>query len=374
MDNFDNINSITDWLSGCLVEHQPFVVYRFPGEKKGHVFRIGKMERVDVNHFSTEHFNGSFLVAPFYLSGGAYLLWPEEEKSFELESKNFKIEGNGIIELGAEAGSVRDGYRRSFSIVKEALETNFAEKVVLARRMEVSGISAKLLPEVFETLCYHSPNAFVYFFDHPTLGRWMGASPENFLGKHGNEYTTVALAATRAKGQPSEAWNFKELEEQGFVSRFIDKILNDFGAADVSKNGPEPIRAGQVIHLRTSYRFNADLKGAETGRLLNSLHPTPAVGGFPKDKALDVIQRAEPFDRRFYSGFLGPVFSGGFRFFVNIRSMQLEGEKAVLYLGGGITRESVESSEWEETRLKSRTLLSVLQSVKQNHCNESIHL
>jgi len=80
------------------------------------------------------------------------------------------------------------------------------------------------------------------------------------------------------------------------------------------------------------------------------------------------------FDRGFYSGFLGPVFSNGFSFFVNIRSMELGNDNAVLYLGGGITRESKEEAEWEETRLKAHTLLSVLHSVKQNQCNESIHL
>ena len=139
------------------------------------------------------------------------------------------------------------------------------------------------------------------------------------------------------------------------------------------KKGPMPFKAGNVIHLRTSYHFEAE-ETFNSGPLLASLHPTPAVGGYPKDEATQVIRHAEGFDRGFYSGFLGPVGAGGFHFFVNIRCMQLGQDNAVLYIGGGLTRDSREEAEWEETRLKAGTLYSVLQSVKQNHCNASTRL
>jgi isochorismate synthase len=82
----------------------------------------------------------------------------------------------------------------------------------------------------------------------------------------------------------------------------------------------------------------------------------------PKKEALSFILAHENYNRAFYSGFLGPVhLHGQSNLFVNLRCMQLGRERAVLYVGAGITPDSVPQAEWEETVLKSNTLLAVLQ-------------
>ncbi|WP_255297353.1 chorismate-binding protein [Anaerophaga thermohalophila] len=369
------LNSAKEWMTSLLAEGSSFVAYRLPGEEAGYAFGVEDVSKIDISDFSPGRFKGSFVVAPFTLSEGAFALWPKaEQKKFLFLDENVGYSQIQSFRLYEEATHVRNDYARSFRKIKDALDKGVADKVVLARKMEVSDVPKQILPEVFVTLCQAYTNAFVYFFDHPEVGRWMGASPETFLNKVDNKITTVALAATQKSEHQSEDWNLKELEEQGFVSTFVDEVLNDFGISDYQKTGPEPVIAGQMVHLRTSYHFDAAIVEERLGELLKSLHPTPAVGGYPKDKAIELIQSSEHFDRGFYSGFLGPVFSNGFSFFVNIRSMELGNDNAVLYLGGGITRESKEEAEWEETRLKAHTLLSVLHSVKQNQCNESIHL
>lgn len=372
MNSNDNIPNIKKWLSGLLSKGQAFVSFRLPGDNQGTAFLAGSTEVVDISLFSHERFRKTFIVAPFNEAETAFALHPKEDVfSFIPRNLNDDIEK---FYPGKEDNTLKSEYSRSFEIVKNALNRFKADKIVLARKMEVSDVPKTLLPEVFDTLCHLYPDAFVYFFDHPDLGRWMGASPESFLEKEEDKLTTVALAATRKGDFFGEDWNLKELEEQGLVSVFVDEVLQQFGVTDYTKTGPEPSRAGQMIHLRTSYSMRSHPIDSVMGKFIQALHPTPAVGGYPKEKALQFIRKAELFDRKFYSGFLGPVFSNGFRFFVNIRSMELCKNRAVLYLGGGITRDSNEEAEWEETKLKARTLLSVLQSVKQNHCNESIHL
>ncbi len=375
MNSSDNIQSGEKLLSGFLDADHSFLAYRLPGEAFGYAFHVKSIQTIDLEAFSVERFDGSFIVAPFESSNGAFALWPEEKvETISLtESKSFDESGSPFV-LDKEREEVRIEYSRSFSIVKRALDQQLVDKVVLARKLEVSDVPEYILPEVFEHLCRAYPKAFVYFFDHPQLGRWMGASPELFLEQDGARLNTVALAATRNSDSSREAWNMKELEEQGLVSVFVDEVLAAYGINDFEKAGPDVIRAGEMVHLKTSYIFDAlKLKGF-MGQFLTSLHPTPAVGGYPKNKALELIKETEKFKRGVYGGFLGPVSRDRFRFFVNIRSMELRHDQAVLYLGGGITRDSKEEDEWEETRLKARTLLSVLHSVKQNHCNESIHL
>jgi isochorismate synthase len=371
----DHIKSARKMLEDYLTSGNSFVAYRLPGEKQAYSFQVGKVQPFNISEFTPEAFEDAFIVAPFQVFKSAFALWPVSGISLlETETYDREIRENKSFRLPQERDEVRQDYARSFSVIREALNAHAADKVVLARRLEVTDVPEHILPQVFSQLCQSYPNAFVYFFDHPQVGRWMGASPETFLEKENHTLKTVALAATRRSELQREDWNMKELEEQGLVSVFVDEVLKEYGISTYQKNGPEPVRAGSMIHLKTSYEFEACKIKDSVGRFLQSLHPTPAVGGYPKDVAMRLIGEAEKFDRGFYSGFLGPVNKGEFRFFVNIRSMKLGEEKAVLYLGGGITRDSKEANEWEETRLKARTLLSVLHSVKQNYSNESIHL
>ncbi len=352
--------------------NKEFVAWRLPGQEQGHAFSVGKVSRVDVKAFSPGNFEGAFILAPFHLSKDLFALWPEKDTILYKVKKSEK--DNSSFRMEAESPEVRADYASSFAVVRQALDDKIVDKVVLARKLNVDDVPSAILPGVFELLCSTYPNAFVYFLDHPETGRWMGASPELFLEKSSGSLRTVALAATRKTELRSEDWNLKELEEQGLVSVFVDEVLSRYGVSQYKKSGPEPVRAGAMMHLRTSYQFQDDKIQKQPGKFIDSLHPTPAVGGYPKEKSLEVINEAENFDRSFYSGFLGPVSKEGFRFFVNIRSMQLGQNTAVLYLGGGITRDSREENEWEETRLKARTLLLVLHSVKQKFFNESIHL
>ena len=209
----------------------------------------------------------------------------------------------------------------------------------------------------------------------PGVGTWIGATPERLLTTSENSLTTVALAGTQAKPTnlplKTVSWGAKEVREQALVSDYIRAFFQKVGA-EWDEDGPQTVSAGNVVHLQTTFRAKVDQDQQVTlvNQVFDHLHPTSAVCGMPKEQALDFILEHEMYDRSFYSGFLGPIRLDGLcQLFVNLRCMQLNEDKARLYVGAGITAESIPQAEWQETVLKSQTLLSVLQPTNEHTIN-----
>lgn len=155
----------------------------------------------------------------------------------------------------------------------------------------------------------------------------------------------------------------KEQEEQQIVTDYISKVFRD--------KGLEPIigerfsrRAGQVEHLCTPISLKVGSANGRLAEILSVLHPTPAVGGYPKELAMEWIRRVEPHERRYYGGYLGPMFGEHVRLFVNLRCMEVDDSRLRLYVGGGLTDKSDPEREWKETEAKAQTLLSIINGYK----------
>jgi isochorismate synthase len=249
----------------------------------------------------------------------------------------------------------------------EAIGSGRFHKLVLSRTREAS-LSAEFDPlRLFGRLAREYPSAFVFLVSIPSVGTWMGATPEILvsLDREG-VLSTMALGGTvviKFEGQPEPVWERKELEEHRFISQYIADCFRKVGVDSLTQNGPCTATAGRLYHLKTD--FSAKLGNEEARRvataLVDLLHPTPAVCGIPTDQATAFITGNEGYDREFYTGFLGPVnVDGESHLFVNLRSMQLNGDRAILYSGAGVTIESDPVKEWEETEAKSGTLFKVI--------------
>lgn len=147
------------------------------------------------------------------------------------------------------------------------------------------------------------------------------------------------------------------------MSRYIIECFKKIRLREYAESGPQTVKAGNLLHLRTDYKI--DTKAVNFPQLstvmLDLLHPTSAVCGTPKSSALRFIEHYEAYDRTYYSGFLGPVnVNNESHLFVNLRTMKIEGDQAILYAGAGITESSVPEQEWNETEMKCQTLLSAL--------------
>jgi len=345
-----------------------FAAYRLPGKKQEVQCIIQPdKEIVKVNIEDLEHHSG-FFIAPFDSAddGKMYFIRPdlvitESGKTMEMkplmdlpekETNDFSIANH---EMSKEEYISRAAY------LVEMLKDDALKNIVLSRLINMPHIPAFQVTDFFVALQKRYPEAFVFLFNIPGLGTWVGASPETLLSLNEKITETVALAGTRPMDDMN--WTHKEVVEQKIVTDFVKETLEKHGITYQMK-GPGTSMAGNLVHLKTSFQFPSKFVIGKAGKLVKDLHPTPAVCGYPKTEAFDLIKVVEKHKRRFYTGFLGPWnLNGTNHLFVNLRCAEVKGEEMNLYVGGGITTESDPEAEWEETVRKSQTLLTIVEKL-----------
>ena len=247
----------------------------------------------------------------------------------------------------------------------QEIENGIFSKVVLSRK-EIIDLPNFDLSSLFIKLASSYPSAFTYCWFHPEIGLWMGATPETLLKVNRNKFQTVALAGTQLyKGSEEVIWQNKEKDEQQYVTDYIVEILSK-SVCEIQISTPKTIKAGNLLHLKTEIQGiihnNTNLRD-----LVLLLHPTPAVCGLPQIKAVHFINKFEGYNREFYAGHLGEINYNNTTetdLYVNLRCMQIQNNtelyKAHLYIGCGITKDSIPEKEWFETVNKAMTLKNVL--------------
>jgi len=243
-----------------------------------------------------------------------------------------------------------------------SFDTNF-RKAILSR------VQIKNKPENFNVGKYfmdlqnNYPNAFCHLINIPGAGTWAGATPETLMRTHENTAQTISLAGTQkytGKGQIVN-WPEKELGEQQIVTDYIEGVFQKFEIINYKKEKVQNLIVGNAVHLATRFSFDKSLFGENFGKFISALHPTPAVCGFPKEKALELIIQTEKHNREYYAGYCGLInYNGATDLFVNLRCMKILKDKLALFAGGGLTKQSEPKKEWGETVLKAETLLSIL--------------
>lgn len=241
----------------------------------------------------------------------------------------------------------------------------------LSRIKQIEVPSNFNVPGIFLKLCESYPNAFVSAYYLPANDTvWIGASPEVLLKTNDGTIQTMSLAGTMSafneKGELLNSekitWSDKEYKEQSMVSDYIENCFKKYNIKDYSKSGPHVVRAGNVYHFQTDFFLNCqqDSLFDISNKILNELHPTSAVCGMPKVEAKKFIQNHESHDRELYCGYLGPVINNKIQLYVNIRTMKIKNNMANIYVGCGITEDSIPENEFQETEDKSYTLLNVM--------------
>lgn len=255
----------------------------------------------------------------------------------------------------------KDQYQQQVKHIQKNIADNRIKKAILSR-IEAQDMDVKPL-EWYKKLCNRYPQVMVMWIHIPGQVSWMTATPEILLSYRDKQLHTMSLAGTQAdKGQDIESvtWGDKEQQEQAIVTDYARDLLNHHFGCPVKEDGPQTISTGKLLHLQTDFKLQVNDPSTLTG-FLYDFHPTPAISGFPKQEALQVIAETESHDRGYYTGFLGPVnIEDKTSLFVNLRCMQLFKNKVALYLGGGITNGSIASDEWQETQIKAQTLLDVI--------------
>lgn len=266
--------------------------------------------------------------------------------------------------LSSEEADKRQ-YMEAFELFIAPLRERRFQKLVLSRAA-TQAVGDGFSPlDAFVRACNSYPRMMIYLCHTPVSGTWMGSTPEMLLSGHEREWHTVALAGTMPmeNGTLPTEWDGKNREEQRYVADYIRRIVRKFGD-EMTEEGPYTARAGQLLHLKTDFRFLLKDAG-KTGDLLKELHPTPAVCGLPKEEAFRFIPAHEGYDRSYYSGFAGWLDPEGHTdLYVNLRCMEMSPGRATLYAGGGILALSEMEPEWKETGEKMKTMSLIINHYK----------
>lgn len=333
-------------------ENIPFVVFKKPNSEEIELFH-----QIDnqIFIFQNSFWGDGFVMTPFDNEKQKSIFIKAEKKYIAHKDATPLIQNIKTDFSFCEADKVRH-----IQLVERAIEEmklGKMEKVVLSRRI-IRSYDGNVV-HTFERMIHRYGDVFCYLFSHPSVGVWLSATPETLLTFRNNRIQTMALAGTQpAKEGHNVVWKTKEKEEQQIVTDAIIEQIAPY-VDDMKISDCQTVKAGNILHLCTN--ISATLREEENPFMIaGKLHPTPAVCGFPHLLAKDFILKEEGYDRSFYTGYCGVVQKESIDFFVNLRCVQIAEKKAFIYVGGGILKESVPLSEWEETQNKAQTMLSVL--------------
>ncbi|MEK9604437.1 MAG: isochorismate synthase [Flavobacteriaceae bacterium] len=334
-----------------MSDDQAFVFYRLPNTKTVHCF----YQNDALIHQTEDLKIKGFVMSRFDTPIPSVFIPDENHLQFDSEIENLENPEVAVFDHSEDKSSFINIVNKT----KQAITSKQLKKLVVARRIlkkeKVDGF------QLFSRLLSLYSNAMVYFWHHPKVGTWVGATPEQLFSLDSGRLSTMALAGTMPyQDHGSYSWGTKEKKEQRWVKDALQSDLESlFDASEVHFSETYTRRAGNLVHLCNDLTVHA--REINIANLVKKLHPTPAVGGIPVEEGMRFLSKHENLDRAYYAGFLGPILeSEKIDLFVNLRCAQMTEEGLILYVGAGITSESDPEKEWEETQHKAKTLLAAL--------------
>lgn len=356
-------------IDSLIRQKKPFAVFRIPGEKFPRITPPEVTIRIfhDLKDLNKQR---GFAIAPFHVSEKQPIVLIQPVGS----GLPMTMDIDAVVEkkLYEETkckktfpSTCTDQYAAHFNTFINALREKTFDKLVLSRELAINRMPDISIPSIFSAACKQYIHSYIYLCYTPYTGMWLGCTPEIILSGDTEGWNTAALAGTQPlhDGRLPQTWDTKNKTEQEYVTAYIRRQLISFGIR-FTENGPYPVYAGALSHLKTDFRFSLS-DNTILGDLLKILHPTPAVCGLPKEEAYRFIMENEGYDRRYYSGFIGWIDPDGRTdLYVNLRCMHIDNEHLTLYAGGGLLASSELDDEWTETEKKMQTMRRLLRAPK----------
>lgn len=262
-----------------------------------------------------------------------------------------------------ETSDDKADWNRLMNAIADGISCGEMTKVVSSREVEFTSETPYNVASILANLVDNNPNCFIFGYEKD--GRtFVGASPEILVRHRGSEILSYALAGTAPKDGPN-AWteeqlltNTKNIIEHNIVR---DRIVNTMRqiTPDITVGETGIMELSHLYHLRTIITAKDSTKSlVEWAKLL---HPTPALGGEPREKALALLQEYESHERGMYAapfGFMKDMGDG--IVVVAIRSALIMDNVLYAYAGCGVVADSDADEEYAETNNKMRTILDAL--------------
>ena len=335
----------------------PFVLYRQPlsnsikficqnDDKNNHLDDITNDKGFLINHFSKDK-------KPILIKADNLLCCynihksNNEKKSLSANENDFDLEKKQYFEL----------FDKAFDKIKN----NYIDKIVISKYLDVkkNGLSYQ---DIFYNLINYYKDTFVYLLYHKDIGVWLGASPELLLESSDLDIKTVALAGTKNVNnyKHNKFWSHKEIMEHNFVVDYIMDVFSNIKFKDFVISAKKNYKLSNLVHIKTNF-YSKLYDRKDIKLFLSLMHPSPAVSGYPNQKAIEFINDNEPYDRQIYTGFLGEInIDKTIKLFVNIRCLEVLDSHLRFYLGTGLTKDSNKNDEWNEIILKFKSIKNII--------------
>lgn len=239
------------------------------------------------------------------------------------------------------------------------IKSKTVSKVVLARRSDFTFDMDIRPAALIKHLKDRSHGCYHFCFSPTPQVAFLGASPECLLVENEKNIKTEALAGTsKNNAKLSESETEKIAREHDFVVQFIAQQLANSGCTHIKQSQRTWANFNEAKHLRTEFSAQKSNK-TNLPELIKNLHPTPAVGGVPKENALNLIKSIEPFSRGCYAGPIGWLGYDTAEFALGIRSALVNNAQLSLFAGAGIVDGSIAENEWNEVEQKISNFIDV---------------
>ncbi|MFF2449181.1 isochorismate synthase MenF [Neobacillus sp. NPDC058068] len=290
-----------------------------------------------------------------------------EERNLILHSltTNYRAKSTSLIRTNE---IMPEKWKESVDGVVKELTNGTLKKVVLARELRLIFDGQIEAENVLDRLFSQQQESFIFAFES-NGDCFIGASPERLVKKQGNEIFSTCLAGSISRGETEQEDRLlgeklltdqKNLIEHQYVVEMIKEALEESCHEMILPDKPQLMKIRDIQHLYTPVIGKCH-KDTSLMLLVERLHPTPALGGLPKDAAVEKIRQVEVLDRGFYAAPLGWAdYRRNGEFAVSIRSGLLQGEEASLFAGCGVVADSEAESEYLETSLKFTPMLRAL--------------
>lgn len=341
--SFNNKWQDTDW--------QNFGVYNF-FIPQFEVFRVGRETKIAFNFKlnQTENINLKCLDKINYNSDITFSTPPVLQVRSDNPDKNEWIQ--------------------NIKFAKQLFRERKIEKIVLARKSNLE-FSHKLIPEqLMAQLKKVSPKSFHFYFQPTENIGFLGASPELLYRRENTKIYSEAVAGTRPRGNTEEEDikltkhllnSEKDIYEHDLVCQFIEMGMRQLCNSVEMDKRVSVLRSDNVQHL---YKKFWGILKEQIGDpdIISILHPTPAIGGVPKEISFQEIRKIEKFDRGWYAGPIGLVSTDSSEFAVGIRSGLVIRDNLHLFSGSGIVPDSDPELEWQEIEQKISHFMKLFQA------------
>jgi menaquinone-specific isochorismate synthase len=272
---------------------------------------------------------------------------------------------NAVISYPLE----REQWRTEIERATAQMRAGELDKVVLSRSSDVSFASSIDPLAALSKLQERYPDTYRFLIEPQAGSAFFGATPELLIALHERHLKTAALAGSIRRGAtPHEDdqlaaqlfHSLKDRYEHHLVVVALEDLLMPITHKLDVPEAPHILKLSNIQHLSTpiSGELSRDTHVLD---VVEKLHPTPALGGYPRQIAIQTIRDSEPVARGWYAAPVGWIDAdGNGTFAVAIRSAVTQENCARLYAGAGIVSESDPDKEWDETQLKFRPMLDAL--------------